>query len=227
MLRPSTVLRVAMCGTIFTALSFGANYNGIGYLVSNGLASQADPTSLTLAQVFNSGTVTFQATGLNFSSYGNIGNTGNPSAAFTVGTFLSSLGSQTGSAVYTGINANTALSGGGLGFLFDFTGTANFTPGSQFSVTHDDGVTLTVGSGPNSVILSSPGPSSPVNNTFTYMGPGGNQSFNFIYGECCTAPAVFETTLVPASTPEPTSIILFGTTLLGVGTLVRRKYRKA
>jgi hypothetical protein len=107
------------------------------------------------------------------------------------------------------------------GVMLKITGTAFFTNGQSFTVAHDDGLTITVG---GSTILSDGGPTSPVTTPYTYSGPTGNQSFEIDYGECCGAPAVLETTLVPARVPEPASIFLLGTLLCGVGTMVRRKF---
>jgi hypothetical protein len=243
MLHSKTFLRVAICGAMMSTFCFAQPYTGIAYLVSNSVASNA-----ILSNVPTPGTdpnnVTFTASGLNFSSFGNITNTGNGNLDYGIDAFITSLGDGSGLTNHGSITSNTTMDGGtvappttgGMGVIFEFTGMANFTTGQSFNIEHDDGVTLIVGgqstscaanSGPTcSLIVSVPGPTGATPTPVVYNGPTGNQSFTFVYGECCGAPAVFETTLVPATTPEPTSIVLFGTTLLGVGTLVRRKYRK-
>jgi hypothetical protein len=59
-----------------------------------------------------------------------------------------------------------------------------------------------------------------------YTGATGNFGFTFVYAECCSLPAVFNTNLAAGgNVPEPTSILLFGTAILGAGFLVRRKRR--
>jgi len=230
MLHSKTFLRVAICGAMISTFCFAQPYIGVAYLVSNSVASNAVLSNVPTPAT-DSNFVTFTASGLNFSSYGNITNTGNGNLDYGIDAFITSLGNGSGLTNHGSITTNTTMDGGTVspftvgsqGVIFEFTGTANFTTGQVFNIEHDDGVTLIVG---GQTIVSAPGPTAASTTLVNYSGPTGNQAFTFVYAECCGAPAVFETTLVPASTPEPTSIVLFGTTLLGVGTLVRRKYRK-
>jgi len=90
-------------------------------------------------------------------------------------------------------------------------------------VTHDDGLEFAVN---GTDVISASGPTPPTMTTGTYTGATGNFSFEAVYGECCGAPAVFETTLVPATVPEPSGIVLLGTAMLGVVFLLRRKAAK-
>jgi len=115
------------------------------------------------------------------------------------------------------------------GTIFQFTGSAFFFTGEQFTVNSDDGATLYVGgTGAGNIVLSSPGPQSLHTTTATYNGPTGTFGFTFVYSECCSLPAVFNTNLAAGGNnpvPEPTSIILLGTTMIGVVSLLRRKSR--
>jgi hypothetical protein len=114
--------------------------------------------------------------------------------------------------------------------LFDFTGTAFFTNGQTFSVVHDDGLDLYIG---GNLVEGLPDETPPITSTFTYTGPTGNEAFEFIYANGPPDQADFKIGLVPALTtlaasdvPEPPSITLLGSGILGMAGVFRRRFNK-
>lgn len=138
--------------------------------------------------------VSFTANGINFS--------GDAPGAYNLGGFLDSGGTASNIVYYNGASAGTNLDN----TEWEFTGSAYFTNGDTFNVVHDDGVNMYVD---GVAVLLDGGPTPPVTSTFTYSGPTGTYSFDFIYGECCGGTADFKTTLIPSApatvTPEPST----------------------
>ena len=167
--------------------------------------------------------LTFNATAIDFcEGQTGVGACSPPNNNYTLAGFL---GSQGGASGVTGIIYHN----GGAGTdtldntLWEFSGTALFTNGEVFDVGHDDGAQMYV-NGVN--VLSQPGPTFFVTTPFTYTGPTGTFSYNFLYGETNGAPAVYETDLesggVP-TIPEPSTFALLGTGLLAVAGAIRRR----
>jgi PEP-CTERM motif len=161
---------------------------------------------------------TFNATGFNF-----VENGGN----FDINTFINSGGGISNLTYLNGVNPNA--NGSLDNVLIQFTGTALFTNGQSFTVTHDDGVQMYV-DGVN--LLSDPSSTSATTTPFTYTGTTGDFSFDFIYANSFCCGSDFVTTLVTSTTvvgttPEPSSIALLGTGMLTVAGVVRRRMRKS
>ena len=139
----------------------------------------------------------------------------------SVQTFLSSGGAFNIVENTPGTLAST-LSNGVISTIISFTGFVTVTNGEQFTVTHDDGLTLIIG---GLDLGFNPGPTPPITTTATYTGPSGTLPFQLVYGECCAGSAVLQVDLPFSNTPvpEPATLALVGAALAAMGWARRRK----
>lgn len=137
-----------------------------------------------------------------------------PGLAYTVGGFISQGGPSTfSSAALAGMDLNNKE--------LQFKGTVNLTAGTVYSITHDDGIFLYL-NGSNTCTICAGDPTAPKVDMFT-VGTTGAYTFDLLYAEVNGAPATLN---FPASTnpvPEPGTLMLFGTGLIGLGGMIRRK----
>jgi hypothetical protein len=209
-----SVIVIGLAVLAFTGTANATTYNGVAFCNEAAVSSNT-PTSATLDAAKAGGTqcASFSASAINFS--------GDAPGAYNLGGFLSSNGAASGITYLNGFSGSSDIND----TLWVFTGTAHFTNGQVFNVEHDDGTNMYV-NGAN--VLSAPGPTPPVVSTFTYSGPTGNFDFQFIFTECCAGAVDYSTTLVPpvvGTTPEPSTLVLMFSGMLGVAGTIRRRRR--
>lgn len=211
-MKPTLIARSALsigvfAGLLVAGVAHANTVNGSVYRVTTAEANDASVATLTAVEASSAPLLTFSTTTpIDFMS----------GHSYTIGEFINSDGAST---ILSGAaNASQTVNE----TLFSITGMVSVTQGETISAGHDDGLTLVID---GITVMDFPGPTSLSNTSVQYTGPSGNYNFQLVYGECCGEPAdlVLDLPLTTSVTPEPSSLLLLSTGLLGAGGVLKRK----
>jgi hypothetical protein len=109
-----------------------------------------------------------------------------------------------------------------------FTGFTSLVAGTTYEFTHDDGMLLYLtGNGlSNALEINSASPTAADTSSFS-VSTTGTYSYEVIYAEVNGGPAVLSADVTSSATPEPSSLLLMGTGLLGLAFALFRKNKPA
>ena len=143
-----------------------------------------------------------------------------------MGSFNGNNGSMSGNQVYgngTTDQVPAGTTGGINNDVMNFTGQTYLEQGATYSVTHDDGMYLQVGSNWIFAPGSNTGnPTAADTSSFMWKQSSGLYDFSLWYAEVNGSPAVLYAPDL-AVTPEPSSLLLLGTGLFGLAFLLFRR----
>jgi hypothetical protein len=103
--------------------------------------------------------------------------------------------------------------------VMEFQGSTYMVQGEKYNITHDDGMYLYVD---GMLMINSGSPTSASDSTFTWGGATGTYDFALWYAEVNGGPAVLSSPDF-AVTPEPSTLLLLGTALLGLAFLLFKR----